>query len=93
MFNFIGEQRGYPSAHELPEYESPDSDGMADTYEVYMWGDLSKTAIGDENADGYDNIEGYFEWIVNGATFDNTTISATGAPVTISASGAPATLY
>eukprot|EP01013_Petalomonas_cantuscygni_P025391 TRINITY_DN47330_c0_g1_i1.p1 TRINITY_DN47330_c0_g1~~TRINITY_DN47330_c0_g1_i1.p1 ORF type:complete len:591 (-),score=-11.80 TRINITY_DN47330_c0_g1_i1:27-1799(-) len=34
-----------------------DNDGMADSWELAIFGDLSKTANGDENGDGYTNIE------------------------------------
>lgn len=37
-----------------------DNDGMADAWERAIFGDLSKSANGDENGDGYTNLETFF---------------------------------
>ncbi|TXN35961.1 hypothetical protein FVB32_15485 [Flagellimonas hymeniacidonis] len=45
-----------PSETRPSSYDS-DEDGIADAWEVSSYGDLSKTANGDEDGDGYTNIE------------------------------------
>ncbi|WP_157491618.1 Ig-like domain-containing protein [Maribacter thermophilus] len=41
-----------------------DKDGMADAWERAMFGDLSKTANGDEDGDGYTNLEAFLYSLV-----------------------------
>lgn len=38
-----------------------DNDGMADSWEMSRWGNLTNTAIGDDDGDGYTNIEEFFQ--------------------------------
>ncbi|GLU44896.1 hypothetical protein Musp01_25200 [Muricauda sp. NBRC 101325] len=45
-------------------YDS-DRDGMADAWEIGRFGDLSQTANGDANDDGYTNIEEFFHSLIN----------------------------
>ena len=45
-----------PSNTRSDSYDT-DNDGMADNWEANIFGDLSKSAIGDEDSDGYTNIE------------------------------------
>lgn len=47
----------YSTANDHPS--DIDSDGMPDAWESSFFGDLSKTASGDEDGDGYTNIEEY----------------------------------
>lgn len=48
-----------------PEDYDTDRDGMADAWERTMYGDLSKLSIGDEDGDGYTNIEAFFYYLTN----------------------------
>lgn len=43
-----------------------DNDGMADAWELLTFGDLTRTATGDEDSDGYTNIEEYFNQVDDG---------------------------
>ena len=61
-----------------------DSDGMPDTFEMIAFGDLSQTATGDYDSDGYLNIEEYFNgiainWYFNNSTGNDTTGTGTYA--------------
>ena len=40
-----------------PENYDTDNDGMSDDWEISVFGDLSVTATGDNDGDGYTNIE------------------------------------
>ena len=40
-----------------------DNDGIADAFEVTQYGDLTQTATGDYDLDGYTNIESYFNQV------------------------------
>ncbi len=44
-----------------------DNDGMSDFWEEMTFGDLSKAATGDEDSDGYENIEEYLHYLANGS--------------------------
>ncbi|MEH6770797.1 Ig-like domain-containing protein [Maribacter arcticus] len=46
-----------------PDEYDTDNDGMADSWEKNYFGDLSKTANGDHDEDGYSNIEVFFFWL------------------------------
>ncbi len=52
------------STERPPNYDS-DQDGMSDVWERSVYGDLSKTANGDEDRDGYTNIEAFFYSLIN----------------------------
>ncbi|MBQ4915640.1 hypothetical protein J8L85_14385 [Maribacter sp. MMG018] len=47
-----------------PSDYDTDNDGMADAWERAMYGDLSKTANGDEDGDGYTNLEAFLYSLV-----------------------------
>ncbi|TAI48586.1 pectate lyase family protein [Flagellimonas allohymeniacidonis] len=51
-----------PSESRPGNYDT-DRDGMADPWEVFIFGDLSKTANGDEDGDGYTNIEEFLNQV------------------------------
>jgi len=66
--NLIG-NISYPG--EYPIYPTPqppqdsDNDGMADDWEVSIFGNLNQTATTDYDLDGYDNIEEYFHYLAD----------------------------
>lgn len=55
----------------MPVFSTPaaptdsDGDGMSDAWESITFGDLSKKATGDEDSDGYDNIEAYLHYLAD----------------------------
>ena len=53
----------YPSFQDLPAPVDSDDDGMSDLWETSTFGDLSKTNNGDEDNDGYTNIEEYLHYL------------------------------
>ncbi len=57
-----GENQTYTSNSRSLDYDS-DKDGMADVWERAMFDDLSKTASGDEDNDGYTNIEEFINLV------------------------------
>lgn len=57
----------YPTFAQTSPPTDSDSDGMADSWEVAEFGDLTQTATGDYNSDGYDNIEEYFHSLAGGS--------------------------
>jgi hypothetical protein len=46
------------SSNRPSDYDT-DKDGMADAWEIVIYGDLSKTPSSDENGDGYTNLESF----------------------------------
>lgn len=57
---------GYPNIGSVTRSNSYDTDrdGMADNWEIVTFGDLSKTSNGDENSDGYTNLETFLNFLV-----------------------------
>lgn len=52
-----------------------DSDGMADSWEISTFGNLTKTAVEDTDGDGYTNIEEYLHYLggyTSGTVIDST---------------------
>ncbi len=54
----------YPSNSRSTSYDT-DFDGMSDSWEIANFGDLSKDSSGDEDGDGYTNIEEFFNIVDN----------------------------
>ncbi|PIB31196.1 hypothetical protein BFP77_02370 [Maribacter sp. 4U21] len=56
---------GWPNKtlNKRPSTYDTDLDGMSDDWERDTHGDLSKNANGDENGDGFTNIEEFFHWL------------------------------
>ena len=57
----------YPG--DFPTFATPapptdsDNDGIADTWETTTWGSTTPAASGDEDGDGYTNIEEYLHYL------------------------------
>jgi len=68
--------RHYPT--NWPIYDTPtppadnDNDGMADTWETSTLGNLTQTANGDYDSDGYTNVEEYLHYLGGYSTPDTT---------------------
>jgi hypothetical protein len=61
--NTLSSEADWPTfSTPVPPTDS-DSDGMADIWEASEFGDLSQTAIGDYDSDGYNNIESYLHYL------------------------------
>jgi len=69
-----------------PEFLTPaapadtDNDGMSDAWETSTFGDLDQTATGDQDVDGYDNLEEYIHFLGNYIIPDTTAPVTTASP-------------
>lgn len=53
----------YPTIASGTPYTDSDSDGMGDTWETDRWGDLDESNNGDDDLDGYTNLEEFLHYM------------------------------
>jgi len=59
ILNDVSYPDDFPAFQNLPVPTDSDNDGMADSWENTTFGNFARTASGDEDGDGYTNIEEY----------------------------------
>jgi hypothetical protein len=68
----------FPIFEDIPPPLDSDSDGMADSWEIAMFGSIAVTSNGDEDSDGYSNIEEYLHCLVAGCNMTTNIIFING---------------
>ncbi len=77
----------YPTLSTPAAPTDSDNDGMADAWEMSMWGDLDQTAITDANGDGYNDLETYLHYLAGYTASSGNTTKATPGTTTKATAG------
>ncbi len=68
----------FPVFEDIPPPIDSDRDGMADDWEIRIFGSIAPASNGDEDGDGYTNIEEYLHCIVAGCASNTNAIFSDG---------------